>query len=64
MVEFAWVYESNARHDKGQCWNSNVFMGDLAYPIGGKRAYYYDCPAKPGKLLYCEDCLREMGVLW
>jgi len=64
MVVFAWVYDSHACHTKGQCWKSEVFIRDLAYPIGGMRAYYYNNPADPGKLLYCEDCLRKMGVLW
>ena len=64
MVVFAWVYESDAHHHKGNCWKSEVFTGSLTHPIGGMRAYYYDCPTDPGRLLYCEDCLRKMGVLW
>ena len=64
MVEFAWIYGAHVYHTKGQCWHSKAIHNYEAYLISGKRAYHYNCPADPGRLLYCEDCLREMGILW
>jgi len=64
VVKFAWVYGARVYHTKGQCWHSKAYRDDETYLISGKRAYYYDCPAASGNMLYCEDCLREMGVLW
>lgn len=64
MVEFAWIYGPRTYHTKGYCWHSEVIDNDMTHSLNGERAYYYDCPSDPGRLLYCEDCLREMGVLW
>ena len=64
MVTFAWIYNVRIYHTKGQCWNSKAMRDDETYLLSGKRAYFYDCASDPGKFLYCEDCLREMGVLW
>lgn len=64
MVEFAWVYATGTYHTKGQCWHSEEIRDGETHFISGKRAYYYDAPSDPGRLLYCEDCLHEMGVLW
>ena len=62
------VYSEFCRHTKGFCWAAPTMPvgGDLklAPSLKGKRAYYYNDPKDPGNLLYCEECLRKMGVLW
>ena len=65
MVKYWGTYSEYAIHTKGYCWGAPLYTYS-AKPdsLANKRAYYYDDPNDPGNLLYCEDCLREMGMLW
>ena len=65
VVRYWEVYNDFATHTKGYCWAAlNLLDAPDAVSLKGKKAYYYNDPKDPGNLLYCEDCLRQMGVLW
>ena len=65
MVKYWGLYEKWAVHTRGYCWKAAPHSTiEEAPSLAGKRAYYYNDPNDPGNLVYCEDCLREMGVLW
>lgn len=59
------LYGKWAIHTKGYCWKAPSLTDAIEpHSLANKKAYYYDDPDNPGNLTYCEDCLREMGVLW
>ena len=65
MVEYWGVYSTFSTHTRGYCWAAPSALETKGFAsLAGMKGYYYDDPKDPGRLLYCEDCLRRMGVLW
>ena len=65
VVRYWGVYRDFSTHTKGFCWAA-LSLSETEHPVSlkGKKGYHYDDPKDPGNLIYCEDCLRRMGVLW